>query len=637
MLARLALAALLAAATPATDTTQRATPAPDTVRHGAPAPTPAPAAPAPAPAPAAPAPPHTVPAFWQTRAERSGYRVTADYDETLRFCRSVMGASPWVKLESYGSSAQGRELPLLIVSKDRAFTPEAARAIGKPIILIQNGIHSGEIEGKDASLALVRDMAVLHDRDSLLDHATLLVLPIFSVDAHERHSKYNRINQNGPEEMGMRTTATGLNLNRDYLKAESPEMQALVTRVFTRWWPHLLIDNHTTDGADYRHDVTYGFNHGAGVPVALDRWLTRAFEGRAVPRLAAMGHLPAPYLEFRGGDDPRTGIDFGNFPPRFSTGYGPLQCRPAILVETHMLKSYEVRVRATYDLLVAVLEEVNQRPRELIDAVAVAEAEVTGRARERDPVKRQVVIDTRTGDASVPFDYKGVVARAERSDIAGGPVVRFTATPWDTILPLYRETVPTVTVREPAGYLIPQEWTICREKLDVHGVRYRRFSKPWSDSVEVQHVLEWSWGARPDQGHRPIRITKVGLERRKRGYRPGDLWVPLDQRGALIAINLFEAQAPDGLAYWNAFDTVLELKEFGAGYVVEPLARKMFDQDPALAREFKARLAADTAFANSPARRLDFFYRHSPWADPDQDLLPVARALRPPPDAVLAP
>src|SRR6516225_601755 len=164
MLARLALATLLAAATPATDTTQRATPAPDTVRHGAPAPTPAPAAPAPAPAPAAPAPPHTVPAFWQTRAERSGYRVTADYDETLRFCRSVMGASPWVKLESYGSSAQGRELPLLIVSKDRAFTPEAARAIGKPIILIQNGIHSGEIEGKDASLALVRDMAVLHDR-----------------------------------------------------------------------------------------------------------------------------------------------------------------------------------------------------------------------------------------------------------------------------------------------------------------------------------------------------------------------------------------------------------------------------------------------------------------------------------------
>jgi murein tripeptide amidase MpaA len=578
-----------------------------------------------------------VPAFWQTRAERSGYRLTADYDETIRFCRSVAAASPWVKLESYGSSGQGRELPLLIVSKDHAFTPEAARAIGKPIILIQNGIHAGEIEGKDASLALVRDIAVLHDRDSLLDHATLLVLPIFSVDAHERRSQYNRINQNGPEDMGWRTTPIGLNLNRDYLKAESPEIRALIIEVFTRWWPHLLIDDHTTDGADYQHDVSYGFNHGAGVPVAIDRWMTQAFEGRAVPRLAAMGHLPAPYLDFRGDDDPRSGIDFGNSTPRFSTGYGPLQCRPAILVETHMLKSYEVRVRATYDLLVAVLEEVNQHPRELIDAVAAAEAEVAGRVRERDPARRQIVLDSKTSDVSVPFDYKGVVARTENSDIAGGPVVRYTAAPWDTIIPLYRETVPTVTVREPAGYLIPQEWTICRDKLDLHGVRYRRFSKPWSDSVEVQHVLEWSWGARPDQGHRAIKITKVALERRMRSYRPGDLWVPLDQRGALIAINLFEAQAPDGLTYWNAFDTVFELKEYGEPYVVEPLAKKMLDQHPALAREFKARIATDTSFAHSPAQRLDFFYRRSPWADPEQDLLPVTRALRAPPDAVLAP
>src|SRR5438876_7290532 len=143
-----------------------------------------------------------VPAAWRTPAERSGYRSTPTYDETMAYCRKLAQASPWLKLTDYGESGQGRRLPLLIVSKDKAFTPEAARATGKPILLIQNGIHSGEIEGKDACLALVRDLAVLHRRDELLDHAILLVLPIFSVDAHERHSLYNRINQNGPEEQG---------------------------------------------------------------------------------------------------------------------------------------------------------------------------------------------------------------------------------------------------------------------------------------------------------------------------------------------------------------------------------------------------------------------------------------------------
>src|SRR4029077_12173785 len=130
---------------------------------------------------------------------------------------------------------------------DRAFTPELARATGKPIVLIQNGIHAGEIEGKDASLALLRDMIIQHQYDELLDNTILLVLPIFSVDAHERSGSHNRINQNGPENAGWRFTPIGLNLNRDYLKVDAPEMRGLISRVYSQWWPHLLIDDHTTD------------------------------------------------------------------------------------------------------------------------------------------------------------------------------------------------------------------------------------------------------------------------------------------------------------------------------------------------------------------------------------------------------
>jgi zinc carboxypeptidase len=578
-----------------------------------------------------------VPAYWRTRAERSGYRQTADYDETMRFCRQLEAASRYVKLTSYGLSGQRRELPLVIVSKDRAFTPEQALATGKPVVLIQNGIHAGEIEGKDASLALMRDLTVLGRRAELLDGVILLVLPILSVDGHERRSRWNRINQNGPEEMGWRSTPIGLNLNRDYLKLETPELRALIGGVYTRWWPHLLVDNHTTDGAEYRHDLTYAFNQGPGTPAAVAAWLREAFEGRVVPRLESQGHLTAPYLVFRHGNDPLSGILFEDSRPRYSTGYAPLQCRAGILVETHMHKPYAARVQATYDLMVALLEELTTRPRALVEAVSRAEAEVMARARERDPRRREVVLGTAVADSSVPFRFHGVRTRWETSDLTGATVARYEEAPWDTVVRLYRTLRPALVVRQPVGYLVPQEWTACRDRLDLHGVRYLRLARAWSDTVEVQRIEQWSAAEQSSEGHRPIQVARVALERRLRSFRAGDLWVPLDQRSALVAIHLFEAQAPDGLMYWNAFDTVFEFKEYAEDYVMEPIARRMLAERPELAREFRARVASDSSFARSAQARLDFFYRRSPWADPEQNLHPVARALRAPPADVLTP
>lgn len=575
--------------------------------------------------------------FWWTKTERTGYRLTASYDETLEYLRRLESASPWLRVTSYGTSGQGRPLPLVIASKDRAFTPEAARATGKAIVLVQCGIHSGEIEGKDACLALLREIAVLHSRDELLDHVILLVLPIFSVDAHERAGPFNRINQNGPENAGWRTTPIGLNLNRDYLKADSPEMRAMLGNVFTKWWPDLFVDTHTTDGADYRHDVTTLYNRGPGTPAPLARWLDQAFEGRVLSALTAMGHLPAPYLWFRRGDDPASGVALGDSPPRFSTGYGPLQCTPALLVETHMLKPYETRVRATFDLIVALLAEVNARPAALKGAVAAAQAEVMERGRERDPARRAVALAARIGPDSVLFAYKGRATRREMSDVTGAPVARYSEAPWDTLIPLFRDLEPALVVRQPAGYLVPREWSACVERLAVHGVRVRRFAKAWTDSVEMARILEWSAAPRPAEGHFPISVTKLELVGKRRTFRPGDLWVPLDQRPALVAVHLLEPQAPDGLLHWNAFDTIFERKEYGEDYVVEPLARQMLKDDPALAREFQARLAADSSFARSPFARTDFFYRRTRWADPEQDLYPVARALQAPPESVLEP
>jgi len=587
--------------------------------------------------PAAMRPATDVPYFWQTHAERTGYRQTGTYEQTVDYLERLATASPYLRVQSYGTSGQGRKLLLVVAARDRAFTPELARQSGRPVVLVQCGIHAGEIEGKDAMLALLRDMALGGPQQALLDRCILLVVPVFSPDAHERRGRFNRINQNGPEETGWRTTPTGLNLNRDYLKAEAVEMRAFLANVYTRWWPHLLVDTHTTDGADYRYDLTWGANHGPEVPPDVAGWVDSAFVGRVIPAVERMGHLAAPYVELHDPADLRRGLDDGEAPPRYSIGYPPLQCRPAVLIETHMLEPYETRVRATYDLVSALLAEVHDRPAELTDAVARAEATVIARGREPDPARRRVVLDTRSSAETTMVEFHGRRPAWAYSDVAGAPVVRYTDAPWDTVLPRYDHLVPSVTVSQPAGYLVPQEWRSVPELLGLHGIRTRRFARAWADTIEQARVVAWSAAAAPTEGHHPLTVDSVTPLRRWRTCRPGDVWVPLDQRAALVAVHLLEARAPDGLLCWNAFDTVLERKEYGEDYVLEPLARKMMQEDPALAREFRERLARDPAFAADPRARLDFFFRRSPWADPEQDLDPVARALRAPPEDVLAP
>src|SRR5512143_915145 len=257
-----------------------------------------------------------IPAKWLTYYEKSGYTKTPRYAETMEYCRRLQQASGWVRVTSFGKSPEGRDLPLVILSRDRAFTPERARATGKAIVMIQNGIHAGEIDGKDACLMLARDIAITRTREHLLDHVILLIIPIYNVDGHERFGPYNRINQNGPEEMGWRVSAQNLNLNRDYMKADAPETQAWL-RLYTSWLPDFFFDCHVTDGADFQHVATYGIETHENAALPVRSWIMRAY----LPHLDRLmtGNVPVvPYIFLRDDADPLKGVWGGTTPPRFS-------------------------------------------------------------------------------------------------------------------------------------------------------------------------------------------------------------------------------------------------------------------------------------------------------------------------------
>ncbi len=286
---------------------------------------------------------------WRTPAERSDYRTTPRYDETMAYVRRVAAAAPGqVRVEVFGKTGEGRELVDVVVSRDGVFDPETLHRAARPILLIQNAIHAGEMDGKDSCLALLRDMVLTKTQARLLEHVVVVIIPIYNADGHERFGPYNRINQNGPEEMGWRVNATNLNLNRDYVKAEAPETRAWL-KLWNRWLPDFFVDDHVTDGADYQYNVTYGLSTGAGNGQAVIDWQQKSVAPYLDKSVAASGHVIGPLIFLKDDVDPTKGIERFPSTPRFSDGYVVLQNRPGMLVEMHMLKDYKTRVTGNYE------------------------------------------------------------------------------------------------------------------------------------------------------------------------------------------------------------------------------------------------------------------------------------------------
>ena len=568
--------------------------------------------------------PDAPPDHWRTCAERTNYAQTGRYDEAVDFCRRLAAASPHAHYASLGVTGEGRELPLLILSRDRTFSPDAARRSGKTLVLIQNCIHSGECEGKDASLALARDILITGTHANLLNHVNLLILPIFNADGHERRSPYGRANQNGPQEMGWRTNAVNLNLNRDYTKADAVEMQAWL-RLWHAWQPDLFIDNHTTDGHDHQYDWFYAATMEQDVAKPVAAWVRGTLLPGVLPVLEQAGHASLPYSFPRDPKDPSKGIfAIEPMPPRFSTGYGGVCNRPSLLVETHALRSYGRRVEVTYKVLLNTLRTVNRSTDELRRVVRQADEECTrlrgGEYDGRVPLRFEPAGQER------PLTYRAVVQKLHASDITGSDVIEYTPAPLDINTVISEGSRVSLAVAPPAAYLVPPQWTDIIQRLELHGVRFFRLHSPQSLTVDSYRFEDITFADRPHEGRQLPRYKTVPTHE-TRTFVSGSVVVPLDQPRAKLIVHLLEPEGPDSFVAWGIFNAIFEQKEYAEAYVMEPLAQRMLAADPALQAEFEQKLAADPNFAQSPAERLNFFYRRSPYWDTAKDVYPVARLM----------
>lgn len=560
-----------------------------------------------------------IPAGWLTHFEKSNYQSSPAYDEAMSYFKRFEDTGK-LKIIPFGKTAQGRDLNLIVVSGSKEFNPEDAKKSGKAIVLIQNGIHPGEIEGKDASMILLREILITKEKAHLLKNLVLLIIPVFNVDGHERLSPFNRPNQHGPKKMGWRVTANNLNLNRDYMKADSPEMQSWL-KMFNSRLPDFMIDNHTTNGADYQYHVTYGIEKHRNINSSLSSWTIKKYLPHLIKKVEADGFLTAPYVEFKNGDLESGIIDWAA-QPRLSTGYCAVQNRICLLVETHSLKLFENRVFSTLSMMTHTLSFINKNYNELVDLNKKAD---------KDSIKKYLgsenplPVSFKGSSKHERFIFKGFKSYKEYSEITGAPVKKYSGKKIDIEIPFYNKVAVDKEVTVPFAYIIPKEFNDVIERIKMHGIEIRQLEKKKKLKVERYRFKDVKFWPRPYEGRQ-----LVDFELRKHveevEIQEGSCIIYTKQRRLRVIVNLLEPEAPDSFIRWGFFNAFFERKEYAEAYIMEPAAKQML-RDKNLRDEFYRRLEEDEDFRNSPGKRLDFFYRHSAFYDRRENMYPVFRLV----------
>ena len=547
---------------------------------------------------------------WVTPAELNGLTDTPDYAATMAYLNKLVDSSPLLELEQFGTSPQGRAMYLV---KASTALHKIAKDPQRPLLLVQAGIHSGEIDGKDAGLMLLRDIA--HGgKANLLDKVDLLFVPIFSVDGHERRSSFNRMNQRGPVQQGWRATSQNLNLNRDYAKADAVEMQAMLTLI-NRYQPDLYIDVHVTDGEDYQYDITYGFTEPfAAISSNGASWLSKVYRPAVNQALLEAGHIPGPLVFGVDNLDFSKGISGWTASPRYSNGYGDVRHLPTVLVENHSLKPYKQRVLGTYVLLEQSLKLLATQGKALILA---RQADMQARP-------KRMALSFRASEQPDYMDFKGTRFEVVQSEISGARYVKWTgeAKLYED-LPVFWDKVVDKDAVVPKAYWLPPQYQDVLKRLALHGIEYSVLDKPVKVTLQQLVVSDYQFAAKPFEGRFMVETASFTRSMINRTLMPGWVKISTDQSLGRLAVALLEPAAPDSFFSWGFFTGMFERTEYFEPYAIEPLIAELLAQQPELKQQFEQALAADDALRNNPRERYNWFYQKLRYYDQNYLKYPV--------------
>jgi hypothetical protein len=543
--------------------------------------------------------------------------TTPTWAEAIGEFRELADTRTGATLSVLGADDNGQPIHLFILHDGTAPHPDSLRASGKHILWITNGIHAGEPDGVDASLLLARALLDSDQYMGLLANTAVCIVPVYNVSGAQQRNSHTRANQNGPEEYGFRANARNLDLNRDFIKADSRNTRDLL-KALDHWDPDIYFETHVSNGADHQYVMELLTTHPDRLGPSLRTYLTETLKPGLYEWMDRRGQLMCPYFETVK-DFPEQGLEGFLDGSRYSSGHAGLRNRIGILSETHMLKPFADRVNATFQLMLATL--------------AVMDREGEALAMARSKAERSVVQATSFGfnfrlDTTQveQLPWKGYRAGYKTSLVSGQTRLYYDRDqPTDTVVPWMDRFKPSFAIDKPKAYLIPQAWheVIARLKLDAVPMEVVKERKAME--VELQRIVDYKTVSSPYEGRYLHYSIETEVEQGKVEAQPGDVVVPMGHATDRLVMEILEPRASDSFFAWGFFDSVLQQKEYFSSYVFEDIAAELLKKDAALRKAFEERKANDPDFAKDARAQLYWVYQRSPHYEPGHRLYPVGR------------
>jgi hypothetical protein len=559
--------------------------------------------------------------FLQSRAQLTPFELskdknyTATYSQVIAYYQQLSKQYPQMKLFNVGITDIGKPLTLIVLSRDKVFSPELIKKQNKRVLLINNGIHPGEPEGIDASMMLTRDLLKKH---ALPKDVVICIIAVYNIDGSLNRG-LSRINQNGPRAYGFRGNYRNLDLNRDFIKCDSRNALAF-EKILNTWNPEVFLDNHTSDGADYQYVMTLIETQKDKQNPILADYTSKTLSPYMYSRMKASGYEMTPYVESEE-TSPDSGIASFLETPRFATGYAAQHNIISYITETHMLKPFDKRVYATYDFMQALIA-ICQRDAKLIGQVKrQADEQVT----QQQTFALNWQLDTKHYDTLV---FKGYTAGHKTSDVSGLPRLYYDRSkPYTKTIKYFDNYTVSASVDKPVAYVIPQAWGKVIELFKLNNIAMRRLSHDTTLNLQMYYIADYHTPSRPFEGHYLHSAVKLTPTEMPIKFYQGDYVVYTNQALNRYIVETLEPQGVDSFFAWNFFDSVLGEKEYYSDYVFEDIAADMLKNDPELKKKLDDEKQKNPQLANSASGQLNFIYRNSPYFEKTYLRYPVGRLL----------
>lgn len=553
----------------------------------------------------------------KTRYETSNAEETSTYFETIDFWKVLDMNSAKIFMQSKGNTESGFPLHLILISNDGESSIESIREKNKSIILINNGIHPGEPDGIDASMLLARD--IVENKFELPENIVLAIIPVLNIGGMLNRSENYRVDQNGPQEFGSRANGQNLDLNRDYIKADSKTIRSFV-EIFHELDPDIFVDNHVSNGADYQHVMTLLTSQHSKVGGEMGEYVNQVFEPGIYKLMEEKGYDLIPYVNVWG-ETPDKGWNEFFDSSRFGSGYGTLWNTFCFVPETHMLKTYDKRVDATYKLMASFIEFTSSNSEKIKKLRNHTRTNVIN-------AKQFPIAWQHDKSRFQEYLFKGYESGYKASEVSGLPRLYYDQSkPFEKKIPIYNHYIPKIIVPKPKAYIIPQAWSEVIELLQLNQVKMLRLENDSIIEVETYKIESYESSQQPYESHHINSNVKISKSNQSKSFRKGDWYIPMNQEANRFLVETLEPEAPDSYFAWNFFDGILSQKEGYSDYVFEDIAAEFLKSNPEIRQMLDEKKKIDPEFASDAEAQLDFVFKNSPWFEPAYRQYPVYRVL----------